>query len=386
MNAGTREEQQDKDNNNENVQNVVAGTAASDLLQNLQTVEIEFGNERKLKLLALPERLFHAVTSSHAAVVQDGTGTRLYSAGRAFLFFVQAFYDSIFVRGSVIELGAGIGACSILLFQLRQQRRQQRRRHTSITVNDLHDENGGNSTRCHEIDSILATDGESLTVEILKRNIKNVVAAATTDNDNQDDGISKPPLLTARKLQWSQDESIIARQLLGGDSNGDNDDKNKNKNNNHQQDSHGYRLHSFDFVLGTDLLYYRIDVHELVATVNAVLVQNKPGLAFLPGLVRVPDLPHHLVAACQAFGLELVLLDLTRFIDEKDLEGVSGWYNIHFFVLKRQGTDLPQAWREALEQAGQAPFHWSDDDDHNDGDHDDGDDSVENNLMTMMNI
>ena len=357
----------------------------SDLLKQLQPTQIEIGN-KTLELLALPESIFHRVTTLSKTTtttttvatttttggtqknrnghdkddqadindkqtadteILDGTGTRPYSSSKAFLYFLETFFEDIFVvaeeeaeedgvikGSSVIELGAGIGACSLYLFQLLLHHQHcysvQRRDH-----------------------SILVTDGEALTVEILKRNVEKqcfVVHRHRGDNDDddQDNKINKAttttPRVVVQKLQWSKDMDYIAQQLLGN--------------------SKKYSLHSFDFVIGTDLLYYKTDADELIATIHALLCHDKPGLVFLPGLIRSSDLPDRLIVACQQFDLELMVLDLTKFItQEQDLAGVAGWYNIHFFVLKRTTIRLPQAWQCALDRAGQQPFCGSQDSD-----------------------
>ena len=65
----------------------------------------------ELSLWALPEPDFLQLTSSQNT--QDGTGMRPYSGALAFLQFVRAF-PRVFSDASLVELGAGIGACGLL--------------------------------------------------------------------------------------------------------------------------------------------------------------------------------------------------------------------------------------------------------------------------------
>ena len=308
-----------------------------DLLQQLKPVVIEIGSET-LELLALPERIFHAVTGSSKddnesdKKINDGTGTRPYSASHVFLYFLKTYFKEIFVKGSAIELGAGIGPCGIYLFKLRQELR-----HSNLQLGSNHPDQ---EDRIKEW--ILLTDGESLTVEILRRNVLNLVMGKASKTTCCHIGV--------QRLLWSRDKEKLADQL---------DDINDLAMFTYPQTEHcslSGAIHGFDFVIGTDLLYYQTDAEELLATVHALLHTSRPGLAFLPGLVRVPELSEKLQAACESIHMDLMVLDVTKFISETELEGVVGWYNIQFFVLKHSGRQIPSSWQNALDDAGCRPF------------------------------
>ena len=100
-----------------------------ELLNHLVKVPIQlFDDERnddcfvdRVELWALPEQVFHEVTKSSCDHIVDGTGTRPFSVAMAFLQFCRAYPD-IFLNEAyrLVELGAGIGACGVMLAMARR--------------------------------------------------------------------------------------------------------------------------------------------------------------------------------------------------------------------------------------------------------------------------
>jgi len=164
---------------------------------------------------------------------------------------------------------------------------------------------------------IVITDGEPIAVEIAKRN-RSFLNLSQVD---------------IRRFLWSTDPNEIRRQLV--------DDENDESL-------------QVQYVIGTDLLYYKTDAVVLMATIDALLA--KDGVAFLPGIVRSLTLPDQLVQAASKHGLEITTLQLELFVDEPNLESIVSWYNIQFLTVVRRECVLPEALKEVLESVGQKPF------------------------------
>jgi hypothetical protein len=271
----------------------------SDLLENLVLVDIVEGGEDEkdktpIQLLGLPEKEFHRVTASSASPSDesefDGTGTRLYSGAKAFIRFSRTF-PKIFDDCDIIELGAGIGACGLLL--AKQQTTKGR---------------------------VVVTDGEPVTVEIAKQN-RELLFGLKPEECNHD---SK--LVHCQLLKWSEIPDQVIEQLSDVPS----------------------RVASisegptFKYVIGTDLLYFKTDVKALVATALALLgnSEKEQGAIFLPALIRAAALGERLVELAAIHSLEISTLNIRQFTAEEHLESMVGWYNIHFLVLTRIGASL----------------------------------------------
>jgi hypothetical protein len=74
-------------------QGTIMPSSRDELLQSLNKISIELGGTDVFQLLALPEAVFHEVTSSSSSNqtgtgIADGTGTRPYSASIALLHFI----------------------------------------------------------------------------------------------------------------------------------------------------------------------------------------------------------------------------------------------------------------------------------------------------------
>jgi tRNA A58 N-methylase Trm61 len=163
----------------------------------------------------------------------------------------------------------------------------------------------------HEAASIVVTDGEPMALEIAKKNRQRL-------------GVEKNAQV--QQLLWNVDSSKVMDQLG--------------------------RQHSFDYVVGSDLLYYKTDVHALFATIASTCQTA----AFLPAIVRSQELPHRIFELAETYGFTVKTLEVSRFISEKHMDTIVAWYNIRFFVLLKKGVRIPNELVSAMEQAGQRPF------------------------------
>jgi hypothetical protein len=272
----------------------------------------------RIELWALPEPVFHEVTKSSCDHVVDGTGTRPYSGAMVFLQFCRAYPD-MFVNETyrLVELGAGIGACGVMLAMAR---RGGGRQHVQDKQN-VHDSNEP---------TILLTDGEPLTVEIARRNCALL-------------GLTQAEI-DVRVLQWSEDSEQIRKVA---------------------------RLHSFHHVIGTDLLYYRTCPRALLATAEALLAKehetssessdrvSSEGAIFLPALVRTPSLADDLVTICNDLNLIVHILPIESFYVPVN----PILYNVSFLIVTRKGATLEPALCNALRNARLFDPHEDTDDD-----------------------
>jgi ribosomal protein L11 methylase PrmA len=165
----------------------------------------------------------------------------------------------------------------------------------------------------HEAASVVMTDGEPMALEIAKKNRQRL-------------GVKKNAQV--QRLLWDVDSSKIMDQLLG-----------------RQQQS-------FDYVVGSDLFYYKTDAQALFATIASTCQTA----AFLPGIVRSQAQLHQISELAEMYGFTVKMLTMSRFITEKHMDVIVGWYNIRFFVLLKKGARIPHELLSAMEKAGQRPF------------------------------
>jgi hypothetical protein len=289
-----------------------------ELLNSLIKIPIELEGDAsadcfadRIELWGLSEQAFEEVTRSSCNHVVDGTGTRPYDGALIFLQFCRA-YPNIFLdqEHRLVELGAGIGVCGLMLAMARKRKQQEEELEPSSEP------------------SIFLTDGEALTVEIARRNRSLL-------------GLT-PEELDVTVLQWSED-SQETRKIA--------------------------RLHSFQHVIGTDLLYYMTPARALLITAEALLARqldstsaaNDEGAIFLPAIIRTPSLSHEVVDICRDLNLTVHILPIESFCSPSN----PFLYNLSFLIITRQGAVLQPALQEALDKARLFdPNEDSDDDAH----------------------
>jgi hypothetical protein len=283
---------------------------------------------------ALPEQDFHTLTSRREEGSGDGTGMRPYSGAVAFLQFVRAF-PNVFGNStsSSVDLGAGIGACGLLLAKMQSQATaEQKLESTSSSLLD----NWDHARRPR----IVVTDGEELAVETIKRN-RELFGLGPDD-------------VQVCKLLWSDDPKQIAKQL--------DDDHRSSSSSNCSTSLYSVdetKIPRFTYVIGTDLLYYRSDARVLLATAVALLdtsIVDGDGAIFLPAIIRSANLADDLVKAAHDFGFEASTSRLRSFVPKADLQLISGWYNLDFLILTRKGATLQPALKCAMESCKQRLF------------------------------
>ena len=264
-------------------------------------------------LWAFSEQDFYRHTRSEGSpsLLVDGTGMRPYSGALAFLQFVGAFPDVFSPHSgndsaSIVELGAGIGTCGLLLAQMQAKKKPAGE-----------DDETQTGTRKP---STWVTDGEKMAVETIKRN-RQLLGLA-------------PQHVGVCQLLWSDDPKEVAEQLVESSS---------------SESSARADQRRFTHVIGTDLLYYRSDARVLVSTAVALLEPTQGGGIFLPAIIRSPSLAHDLVQAAQDYGFEAHIIRLTRFVPQDDLELIVGWYNISFLILTPKHATLHPALKRAME-------------------------------------
>jgi predicted nicotinamide N-methyase len=164
----------------------------------------------------------------------------------------------------------------------------------------------------YEAASVVMTDGEPMALEIAKKNRQRL-------------GVEKNAQV--QRLLWDVDSSKIMDQLLG-------------------------RQQSFDYVVGSDLLYYKTDAQALFATIASTCQTA----AFLPAIVRSQELLHQIFELAETYGFTVRTLKVSRFLSENHMDAIVAWYNIRFLVLLKKGVRLPDELLSAMEKAGQRPF------------------------------
>jgi Lysine methyltransferase len=265
----------------------------------------------RLEIWVLPETLFHQVTTDSSLAhddfhnISDGTGTRPYSSSIVFLHFCR-LYPNLFVNPehSLVELGAGTGLCGIMIAKARQ-------RYFSKVSNS--------NEQSVISPSILLTDGEQLAVQIAKRNCSFLDLTKREVN--------------VEVLTWSEDTKSI--QTIAP-------------------------LHSFHYVVGTDLLYYRTPIRALMITAESLLSKRPcnietcindderyDGAIFLPALIRSTSIPKDLLDICDELNLILYILPIESFYTPTN----PMIYNTSFLIATRTDAKLHPDLQRILENA-----------------------------------
>ena len=306
-----------------------------ELLRSLVKIPIEWDDKlsstehdcfpKCIELWGLPEHLFHKLTNSscNSKHIEDATGTRPYSGALVFLEFCRV-YSSVFLdqQYRLVELGAGIGTCGLILALAKRNAQTLMPRPGTQLV----------SPSCNNsAPGILLTDGEKLATQIAQRNATLL-------------GLS-PREVLVDILRWTEDVQEIQKIAS---------------------------LHSFHYVVGTDLLYYRSPARALITTAEALLakqdkyspsqhgiVESLPyeGAIFLPAIIRTPLLAQEIIDVCSDLNLEIQVLPIESFYQPIN----PMMYNVSFLVVSRKGVDLHPALAAALRDAH--PFTANEDSD-----------------------
>jgi hypothetical protein len=250
-----------------------------------------------LEIWVLPEALFHQITTKSSTdktfhEVSDGTGTRPYSSSLVFLHFCR-LHPHLFLHPEhrLVELGAGTGLCSLMIAMARRR---------------YFDQISPSKNERMLIPSILLTDGELLSLQIATRNCS--LLGLRNDEVN------------VKLLSWSEDVESIQRIAP---------------------------LHSFHYVIGTDLLYYRTPIRALIRTAESLLSKSScstnamvnnyelyDGAIFLPALIRSSSIPKDLLDICNELDLMIFLLPIESFYTPTN----PMLYNISFLIATRKNA------------------------------------------------
>lgn len=86
----------------------------------------------------------------------------------------------------------------------------------------------------------------------------------------------------------------------------------------------------YDIVLGSELMYYSVDVSSLLCTVQSIL--TKDGLFFHAHIFRRCDSEQDLIDAHDRIGWRCLEVPLTQFIAKDELRQQSEWYKVRCLV------------------------------------------------------
>lgn len=86
----------------------------------------------------------------------------------------------------------------------------------------------------------------------------------------------------------------------------------------------------YDIVLGSELMYYSIDVSTLLATVQSLLTEN--GLFFHAHIFRRHGSEQDLIDAHERQGWKCLEVPVTHFIAKEELQQQSEWYKVRCLV------------------------------------------------------
>ena len=221
-------------------------------------------------------------------------------------------YWKLFERGDVVELGAGVGGCGLLLGKRREE-----------GWGKCGGGGGGRGGGEEEGSRIVITDGEPLSMEIAKKNQQLLGVGGGERGVNID----------IRVMLWNENPNEVYRQL------------------NPPSPSPSPSPPKFRFVIGTDLLYYKVDANTLISTASALLSPSSPSSSsssssssslsciFLPAIIRSYPLRHQLSQAATKHSLKIYEISIEKFTAEKERREIVAWFNINFLILVRKGEE-----------------------------------------------
>ena len=252
-------------------------------MENVRREIIRFGINETYNLYMYSIADHHKSCLSINTTESDSTGTRLYAGGHVGIRFIRYLLNSASCNHifdtveslRVIELGCGVGIVSLLSFLPRRYFLSDR------------------------ISKIILTDGFSEVAKIAELNYNTIKSEYSgIINDNIE--------VLTEKLQWGNKENII--QLI--------DSVNDGKN--------------FDIVIGTDLMYYNVNVTELLDTVLALILPD--GIMIHAHHFRVDGTKRKVIDYFTAIGWNTLEISIEEFIESNELINHPEWYKVNVCI------------------------------------------------------
>lgn len=214
----------------------------------------------------------------------DSTGTRLYAGGHVAIRFIRhllknSSFKHIFDNDTqnVIELGCGIGVVSLLSFLPTHK------------DNFLRD----------RINKIVLTDGFSPVTKIAELNYSIL-------NLEHNEIINDKIKVLTQELQWG--DKTVASKLLNEVNGGE----------------------CFEIVVGTDLMYYNVNVTQLLDTVLALIKPN--GIMIHAHLFRVDGNKSKIIDYFTEIEWDTLEISIEEFVATEELVNHPEWYKINVLL------------------------------------------------------
>ncbi|EKF38835.1 hypothetical protein MOQ_000951 [Trypanosoma cruzi marinkellei] len=251
------------------------------------------------------------------------TGLRVYEGARVLAAFVARFgkvllpytfeYDACRYPGSwVVELGCGCGLVGFTVAALFPE--------LSVAFTDA-------SVQCL---NLIGASAERNGLTLIPINAKDFSGAFENNNHR---------VLVAYPLEWCEDDTVRLISVIRSFSKSPNQVK----------------TGDIRMVLGSDLLYYRVDIKALLTTCKCLLQSSEgtafedqcntslaPRLAILAHFMRIPDGDAKLQVTAYELGFGIVRVPLEAFVDA-DIIKKCGWNGISvvlLFLRSSPHTDL----------------------------------------------
>eukprot|EP00475_Leptophrys_vorax_P010309 TRINITY_DN16937_c0_g1_i1.p1 TRINITY_DN16937_c0_g1~~TRINITY_DN16937_c0_g1_i1.p1 ORF type:complete len:343 (+),score=98.04 TRINITY_DN16937_c0_g1_i1:47-1075(+) len=235
------------------------------------------------------------------------TGMHINPAAQVMARFIIAHWDWI-KHSHVVELGSGVGLSGLIAAQLLSQSSGAHFASTS------HGDDCASEMAKPSSSLFVMTDGEQAAVELGRKNLSSMRRQSKHAN-----------AVSFHQLLW---DIPSVHELLA----------------NCNQVEEG-----FDIVLGADLIYARVDIHQLIRTARALLGSggSKKSIVFI-FLPRVAEFPEQLRQACEHEGLQVKYGRINSFLTEKFVYE-KFWHNIEFCVMFPQDESSEFGSREYQE-------------------------------------